>query len=76
MKRHHDQGNSYARKHLTGGLIYSFRGLAHYHHGSMHGSGSVAESNILVLRRGGGRGGGGGRGEDGREEEIGPGASF
>lgn len=42
----------------------------------MHGSGSVAESNILVLRRGGGRGGGGGRGEDGREEEIGPGASF
>ena len=38
------------------GIAYSFRALVHHHHGkehdSMHGTGTVAESHILVLERG------------------------
>ena len=37
VKRHHDQGSSYKRKQQLE-LVYSFRGLVHYHHGRKHGS--------------------------------------
>jgi hypothetical protein len=47
VKRHQDQSNSYKRKHLTGRIVCSFRGVVHsYHggeHGSMNGAGAVAE---------------------------------
>lgn len=38
VRRHHGQGNSYERTHLTNGLAYSFRGPVHYGHGKEHGS--------------------------------------
>jgi hypothetical protein len=37
VKRHHDQGNSYKIKHLTGTGL-QFRGLVHYYHVRKHGS--------------------------------------
>jgi hypothetical protein len=33
VKRHNDQGRSYRRMHLTGGLLNSFRSVVHYQHG-------------------------------------------
>ena len=37
MKRHRGHGNSYKEKYLFEVAAYSFRGLAHYHHGREHG---------------------------------------
>jgi hypothetical protein len=51
VKRHYDQGNSYKRRHFTG-VVYSFRGLVHYHHGRKHGSmqaDMVLEKELRVL---------------------------
>jgi hypothetical protein len=60
VKRHHDQGNSYRRKHLivdVSGLAYSFRDLFHYYHEGMHGgmpsAVTVAEGYILRHRESG-----------------------
>ena len=36
VKRYHDHGNSYKRKHLIR-AAYSFRGLIYYHPGKKHG---------------------------------------
>ena len=46
MKRHHDHGNSYERKHLVGAGL-QFRGLVHYLHGVKHGSMQA----VLMLER-------------------------
>ena len=47
VKRHHDHGNSYKRKHLIGAGL-QFRGLVHYHRGrwctDRHDVGEGAES--------------------------------
>jgi hypothetical protein len=37
VKRYHDQGNSYKRKHLTGASL-QFQRFSHYHHGWKHDS--------------------------------------
>jgi hypothetical protein len=42
MKRHHNHSNS-LKENI---LIYSFRGLAHYHHGGKHGS--TFQANIAL----------------------------
>ena len=56
VMKHHDQGNSCKRKHLTGGFAYSIGGLDHYHHGEEHGgmhvSGARTESYIHRQREG------------------------
>ena len=46
MKRHHDQGNSYKGKHLLG-VDLQFKGLVHYHLGSVQAD-TVLE-NLTVL---------------------------
>jgi hypothetical protein len=46
MKRHHDHGNTYKRKHLIGASL-QFSGLVHYHHDREHGSKQVD----IVLKR-------------------------
>jgi hypothetical protein len=50
VKRHHDQGNSYERNYLIGGLLNSFRSLGHYLDGE-HGAVAVAESYILICKQ-------------------------
>lgn len=67
VRRHHGQGSSYKRTHLTNGLAYSFRGPVHYGHGKEHGA--VYET---FMSRSVGREGGRGRGR-GREEREGEG---
>lgn len=47
MKRHH--GNSY-RKAFNWGLVYSFRGLVHYHDGGEHGGTQVGMELEKLLR--------------------------
>lgn len=39
---------TYKREHLTGGFVYSLRGLVHYYHGGEHGTRTVAESYIVM----------------------------
>ena len=52
MKRHYDQGNSYERKHLIGGLL-RVCGLVHHgeEHGGTHGTGAEAERYIQIHRQ-------------------------
>ena len=56
MKRHHDQGNSYKEKHLTG-VAYSFSPLSSWweawQHAGRHGAGvgSCSEFYLLICRR-------------------------
>ena len=38
VKGHHEHGNSYKVKHLIESVAYSFKSLAHCHHGREHGS--------------------------------------
>jgi hypothetical protein len=45
VKRHHDQGNFYSRKHLK--IAYSFRGLVHHYHGRKHGS---VQADMVLAR--------------------------
>ena len=55
IKRLHDHGNFYERKHASVGLLISFRALVHYHHGrkngGKHNAGAVAENSVLFHSR-------------------------
>lgn len=55
VRRHHDQGRTYERKHLVGGLAGSSRDLVHYHdgreHGGMEHGGEEVESYILTCEQ-------------------------
>ena len=46
VKGHHDHGNRYKGKHLTGAGL-QFRSLVHYCHGGKHGS--MLEKKLRVL---------------------------
>ena len=48
VKRHHNQGNSYKWKHLTGSLLKRFRTLVQYHHGGEHANTHGAEVVVRV----------------------------
>lgn len=53
VRRYHDQGNCYKRKHLIGGIAYHFRGLVHYHYDGEHGSMQVRTmvENYIIIHR-------------------------
>lgn len=51
VKTHHDRGNFYKRKHLTGACL-QFRGVVHGHHGRENGgtqASMVLEKYLRVL---------------------------
>ena len=51
VKRHHDHGNFYNGKHLTGAGL-QLRGLGHHRHGGKHGgiqADMVLEEELRVL---------------------------
>ena len=50
VERHHDHSLSYKGKGLIEAVAYSFRGLAHYHHGGEHSrvqADGVLEKDLL-----------------------------
>ena len=52
VKRHYDRGNYFIKENISLKLVYSFRGLVHYHHGGKHGSmqaDMVPEKGLRVL---------------------------